>query len=74
LNSSEVFDLVTEIQYWTLVGFASTLKPNYIVKNAEKIKHLHRNSSKIVNDYNILIAGILSLINFSLEVLHFNSN
>lgn len=68
LNFSEVFDLLTEIEYWTLIGFASTLKPNYIVKNTKKIKYLYRNTSKIVKDYNILIAGILYLINFSLEI------
>lgn len=54
---SDTFDLVTEIEYWSLIGFKHVFKPNFIVINATKIKKLHRNTSKIVNDYNSLIAG-----------------
>lgn len=54
---SDTFDFVTEIEYWSLIGFKQIFKPNFIVTNATKIKQLHRNTSKIVNDYNSLIAG-----------------
>lgn len=57
---SDLFDLVTEIEYWSIIGFKSILKPSDIVKNAKKIRHLHRNTSKIVNDYNTLISGIFT--------------
>jgi len=58
---SDVFELLTEIEYWSLIGFKTLLKPNNIVANATKIMRLHRNTSKIVNNYNTLIAGIFDL-------------
>ncbi|VVC43185.1 Dynein heavy chain, domain-2,Dynein heavy chain domain,Dynein heavy chain, domain-1,Dynein heavy chain, P- [Cinara cedri] len=55
---SDTFDLVTEIEYWSLIEFKNIFMSNILVTNATKIKRLHRNASKIVNDYNTLIAGL----------------
>jgi len=66
---SDVFELLTEIEYWSLIGFKNILTPNNIVTNATKIMRLHRNTSKIVNNYNTLIAGIFVLEYFCTSCL-----
>ncbi|XP_050440794.1 dynein axonemal heavy chain 2-like [Adelges cooleyi] len=55
---SFVLDSVNEIEHWTLLGFDIPLYPKSIIANAPNIKLLHRNVSKVVDDYNYLISGL----------------
>ncbi|XP_050544255.1 dynein axonemal heavy chain 2-like isoform X2 [Daktulosphaira vitifoliae] len=66
----DLLNLINETENWSLMKFNIPLNPKTIVLNAPKIKNLHRNVTKIVNDYNYLISGLSEdeMILFSEEI------